>query len=377
MNERNRLTPVALTVERPVLHLILYTLVTDATLGEDLKHLMDGILLVGEAIEEAGVHHLAVAGVGLLRDVAALDDLDDLNTELLCEVVVTLIVCRYSHDRAGAVAHHDIVGDEDRDLLTGDRVDRGQTLDAYTGLLLHELCTLELRLLRCLVTVVHDGVPVRNLILVLIERRMLRSDDHEGDAIEGITTGGIDLELVINGLSCLISELEVHECTGAAADPGHLLLLDGLRIIDIIESLQETVRVLCDAEIPYVLRKLDDIAVADVALAALGILVREHDLAVRAVVDEGLRTEYEMMLIKLLKDPLGPLIVILMRGCDLTAPVKGEADLLHLILEVLDVLLGDDMRVSVGLDGIVLCRQSEGVEAHREEDVVPLHSALT
>ena len=377
VNERNRLTPVALTVERPVLHLILYTLVTDATLGEDLEHLVDGILLVGEAIEEAGVHHLTVAGVGLLRDIATLDDLDDLNTELLCEVVVTLIVCRYGHDRAGAVAHHDIVGDEDRDLLTGDRVDRRQTLDAYTSLLLHELCTLELRLLRCLVTVVHDGVPVRNLILVLIERRMLRSDDHEGDAIEGITTGGIDLELVIDGLSCLISELEVHERTGAAADPGHLLLLDGLRIIDIIESLQETVRVLCDAEIPYILRKLYDIAVADVALAALGILVRKNDLAVRAVVDEGLRTEYEIMLIELLKDPLGPLVVILMRGRDLTAPVEGEADLLHLILEVLDVLLRDDMRVGVGLDGIVLCRQSEGVEAHREEDVVALHSALT
>ena len=273
VNERNRLTPVTLTVERPVLHLILYTLVTDATLGEDLEHLMDGILLVGETVKEAGIHHLTVAGVGLLRDIAALDDLDDINAELLREVVVTLIVCRNGHDRAGAVAHHDIVGDEDRNLLAGDRVDRGQALDAYTGLLLHELCTLELGLLRSLVTVVHDRIPVRNLVLILIKCRMLWSDNHEGDAIEGITAGGIDLELVINGLSCLISELEVDKCTGAAADPGHLLLLDGLRIIDIIESLQETVSVLGDAEVPYVLRELYDIAVADVALAALGVLV--------------------------------------------------------------------------------------------------------
>ena len=377
VNERNRLTPVTLTVERPVLHLILYALVTDATLSEDLKHLMDGILLVGEAIEEAGVHHLAVAGVGLLRDVAALDDLDDIDTELLCEVVVTLIVCRNGHDRAGAVAHHDIIGDEDRDLLAGDRVDRGQTLDAYAGLLLHELCTLELGLLRGLLTVVHDRIPVRDSILILIECRMLRSNDHEGDTIEGITAGGIDLELIVNRLTCLICELEVHERTGAAADPGNLLLLDGLRIIDIIESLQETVGILGDAEIPYVLRQLHDVTVADVALAALGVLVRENDLTVRAVVDEGLRTEYEIMLIELLKDPLGPLIVILVGGCDLAAPVEGEADLLHLILEVLDVLLRDDMRVGVGLDGIVLCRQSEGVEAHREEDIVALHSALT
>ena len=377
VNERNRLTPVALTVECPVLHLILYTLVTDATLGEDLKHLMDGILLVGEAIKEAGVDHLAVAGVGLLRDVAALDDLDDIDAELLCEVVVTLIVCRNGHDRACTVAHHDIVSDKDRDLLSGDRVDRGQTLDAYAGLLLHELCTLELGLLCGLLTVVHDRIPVRDLVLILIECRMLRSDNHEGDAIEGIAAGGIDLELVVDGLSCLIGELEVHERTGTAADPGNLLLLDGLRIIDIIESLQETVCILGDAEIPYVLRKLYDVAVADVALAALGVLVRENDLTVRAVVDEGLRTEYEIMLIELLKDPLGPLIVILVGGCDLAAPVEGEADLLHLILEVLDVLLRDDMRVGVGLDGVVLCRQSEGVEAHREENIVALHSALT
>ena len=63
----------------------------------------------------------------------------------------------------------------------------------------------------------------------------------------------------------------------------NLLLLDVLRIVDILQTLQQLVRVLCDAEIPDLLRELDDIVMADIALAALGILVGEDDLAVRAL----------------------------------------------------------------------------------------------
>jgi hypothetical protein len=41
------------------------------------------------------------------------------------EGVVTLVVSRHGHDRAGAVLHQDVVGDVHRDLLAVDRIRDG------------------------------------------------------------------------------------------------------------------------------------------------------------------------------------------------------------------------------------------------------------
>ena len=48
-----------------------------------------------------------------LLHVAALDHLDDGQAELLGKLPVALVVAGHAHDDAGAVAHEDIVGDED------------------------------------------------------------------------------------------------------------------------------------------------------------------------------------------------------------------------------------------------------------------------
>ena len=136
------------------------------------------------------------------------------------------------------------------------------------------------------------------------------------------------------------------------------------------------VRILRDAQIPDILRQLDDVAVAHIALAALGILVGEDDLAVRAVVDQRLRTEDEPVVEELQKDPLRPLIIIRQGRGDLAAPVEGEADALQLILKVLHVGRGDDVRMGIGLDGVVFRRQTKGVKPHGEKDVIALQPAL-
>ncbi len=57
-------------------------------------------------------------------------------------------MCRHSHNRAGAVSHHDIIRDKDRNFFARDGVDGAETVDAHAGFVLDKLRPLKLRLLR-------------------------------------------------------------------------------------------------------------------------------------------------------------------------------------------------------------------------------------
>ncbi len=97
---------------------------------------------------------------------------------------------------------------------------------------------------------------------------MLGSDYHKGYAVKGIGTCGVDAELLavfLNG--------KVHKRARGLAYPVFLLEADIGQIINLVKTLQKLFGVLCNAEIPYLLGFLDDIAVAYIALAALGVLV--------------------------------------------------------------------------------------------------------
>ena len=54
------------------------------------------------------------------------DDHADRQLVGLGEFPVALVVARHRHHRAGAVVHEHEVGDENRQVLTGDRMDRAQ-----------------------------------------------------------------------------------------------------------------------------------------------------------------------------------------------------------------------------------------------------------
>ena len=79
------------------------------------------------------------------------------------------------------------------------------------------------------------------------------------------------------------------------------------------------------------------------------------------------------MLEHLQEDPLGPLVVVGVGGVDAAVPIKAVAQHLQLAGEVGDVLLGDDGRVDMVLDGVVLRGQAEGIEADGVQHVVALH----
>ena len=146
---------------------------------------------------------------------------------------------------------------------------------------------------------------------------MLRRDDHESHAEKRIRSCRINSEILIRTV-----DPEVDERTPGFSDPVLLLSADILREIHLIKTVEQLVRVLCDAEIPDFLGFLDDIAVADIAFSTLAVLVGQNDLAGRAVIDECLISVGQTMVKKLQEDPLCPLVIVFIRRVDHAAPVK-------------------------------------------------------
>src|SRR5699024_5347748 len=149
----------------------------------------------------------------LFGDVAAGHDLSNWQLKLGCKLVVTSIVRWHSHNRAGTVAHHDVVTDEYWDLLAIDRVG-GISADEYTGLFLVFL-TLQLRLARDVLQVCIDsilwvalavgplGVDIRTVILgacQFLHQLVLRSQHHVLSAEQSVRTSGEYADLVALGI---------------------------------------------------------------------------------------------------------------------------------------------------------------------------------
>ena len=79
------------------------------------------------------------------------------------------------------------------------------------------------------------------------------------------------------------------------------------------------------------------------------------------------------MLEHLQEYPLSPLVVLGVGGVHAAVPVKAVSQHLQLLGEILDVVLRDDGRMDVVLDGIVLRGQTESIEADGEQYIIALH----
>ena len=237
----DRLAPVTLPGEDPVAELIV-----------DLGHALPGLLqplldlllglLHGQAVQESGVDHDAGLTVGesFLLNVAALDHLDHRQTEGFGKLIVPGVVSRNRHDGAGAVAHQDVVGNKDGDLPTVDGIDGHDALQPDAGLVLVDLGALKvglfggLRLIRP--DLIHVGQPGSPLLNV----RMLRRNDHIGGAEQGVRPGGVNFQSVA-GIG-----VEVHLCTGGAADPVDLGGFDPVNVVYIRQIVDEPLGIFGD-----------------------------------------------------------------------------------------------------------------------------------
>ena len=337
-----------------------------------LLHGGDG-LFYRHAIEEAGVYHdarVVLEDKGLLGDVAAPDHLHDGQAEGRGEVPVPLVVARHAHDDAGAVAHEDVVGDEEGDALAVGGVHGLDTLEADASFLLVQFAPLKVGFSRGLRLVGGYLVPVLNLALPLLQIGVLRGNDHVGHAEEGVAPGGVDRQLVAVGGG------EVHLRALGPADPVALLDFDPVDEIHVLQIVDEPVGVLGDGQHPLGFLLADDLAAAALADALHHFLVGQDDLAAGAPVHGHGGLIGQALLEHLEEDPLSPLVVVRVRGVDLPVPVEGVAQHLKLLAEVGDVVMGDLGGVDVVFHGVVFRGQAEGVVADGEEDVIALHPLL-
>ncbi len=227
-----------------------------------------------------------------------LDRVDDRQAELRGEIVIALVAARYRHDGAGAVVHKHVVGGEQRQPGSGDRVG-GVQAGEQTGLLprlvhavlgglgfgretvrlhgLHRGGVAALPVLRSVV-----GPCGRNVLQQLV----FRGDDGERGAEQGIGTRRVDFHVLdaARGL-----DLEVDGGSMRFADPVALHEFDLLGPVDAIEVFDQTVSVCGDAHGPLAQLALEHREVAAFGLALGGdLLVGEHGAQSRAPVHRGL-----------------------------------------------------------------------------------------
>ena len=281
----------------------------------------------------------------------------------------------HGHDRAGAVAHHHVVGDPDGELLAVDRIDReGPGEDA--GFVLVE------------VAAVHVGLGGTGFLIgfdggLLIgggdfrDQRMLGGNDHVGRTEEGVGSGGKDGDLGLAVGNRRHVEDDVRAL--AAADPVFLEQLDAFRPVEGVEFVDQALRVFRDPQHPLAQRAaLDGVAFG---FPFFDFLVGEHRAEVGRppdgrVGDEGeadlvdliavpaLGLEFanrlgfvcflaEIRVIDLQENPLRPAHVFGIGGGDFPVPVVGETERFQLAAEGFDIGGGGDRRVLAGFDGVL------------------------
>ena len=327
------------------------------------------------------------------------DNLENGEVEFLGEFEVTFVVGGDGHDGAGAVAHHDVIGDPDRDFFSVDGVD-GVGSGGDAGFVFVEVAAFEVGFGGALGDVVFDGFAVF-LGGDFFDERMLGGEDHVGGSEEGVGAGGEDGDVVIHRrAACAPLDGEGDFGTFRAADPVSLEGFDGFGPVEGFEFVDEALGVFGDAEHPLAEgAALDGLAFG---FPFLDFFVGEDGAHARRPVDGGFVDEGEAVVVdfstahsfffefgngacflgllaevgvvELDEDPLGPLDVAGVGGVDFAVPVVSEAEGLELAAEVFDVGFGGDAGVLAGFDGVLFGGESEGVPAHGVEDVEAVHA---
>ena len=238
---------------------------------------------------------LADVGGPIVPTVGRLHRADDRQAERLGEVPVALVLARHRHDGAGAVAHQDVVRDEDGERLAVDRVGGGGAHE-HAGLLALGGLAVELALARR-----------RGAVRL---HRLLGRGGARGPARVGALGPGVGQELVdhrvlgrqhhVRGTEQRVGARgehrdgtdlggEAHLGALAAADPVPLHQLDRLRPVEPVEVGDQPIGVGGDAHHPLLHRTPEHGEVPALGPAVGGdLLVGQHRAQPRAPVHRHL-----------------------------------------------------------------------------------------
>ncbi len=191
---------------------------------------------------------------------------------------------------------------------------------------------------------VDDGVFGRNHCVGHSEARIgPRGEDTQSEVVPGYP------------------EVELHALR--ASDPIALHRLDPLGPVDLLETVEQLVRVLGDRKEPLLQVSLDDDITGTFARAVReDLFVGEHGLTSGAPVDWRVRSVREPGLEHLHEDVLVPVDERGIVAADLTAPVVHGAERYDTGLELRDPVLSERPGVLSRSNSGVFCRQPEGVE---------------
>ena len=375
VDDRDRRAPVALARDQPVAQAVVDRGFAPALLGQPGDDLSVG-LAVAHAVEAAGADHRPVARIGKALVVAsnlgvlALDHALQRQLEGLGELVVALVVGRHGHDRAGAVLHQHVVGDEHRDLLAVDRVDHAAP-QRHAGLLAILRAAFLGRLARGSVDVLADRRLGGRARYQPLQLGVLGGEDEEGRAEKGVGTGGEDREVEVDLLAA-----EGHLGALGTTDPVALHRDHVLGpVLEQLEVGEQALGVLGGLEEPLLELALHDLGAAALAAAVDDLLVGEHGGVLGAPLDRRLGAVGEPLLEEAEEDPLRPAVVLGRVGRQFARPVDRDPPLAELALEGGDRALGRDPWRLAGFDRVVLRRQAEGVVAHRVDHLEAVAAA--
>ena len=119
---------------------------------------------------------------------------------------------------------------------------------------------------------------------------------------------------------------EVDLGSFAATDPIALLGIHAIDEVDLIQPVEELLRVFGNFQHPLAFNLVRRLGTAALTLPVDDLLIREDAKTRRTPVDRHLFFEGETVFVELQKNPLRPLIVIGVGRIDLARPVKTEPE---------------------------------------------------
>ena len=374
VDDRNGAAPKSLTGQQPVPQAEVDLSLTEALLFQPVDRLRDRVGFV-QAIQPLTVDGRAVAGVRIAVPVVGrLDRSHDRQPVRVGEVPVALILAGHGHDRAGAVRRQHVVGQVDRHQFVVERIDPVRARE-HTALLEAALArqTLHLGFLA------NARDERRHFIAVfgcrdLLDQLVLRREHAERHAEARVRTRGVHPEAMARGSAIGVADLHLELGALGAADPVALHGDDALRPIQLVEVVEQLLRVLGDLEEPLLqVALLHDVARAFARAVGQHLFVGQHRLTSRAPVDRGLGPVDEARFQEPQKDPLRPADEVRIVTLHDATPVVHRADSLQRRRQLFDTGVGERTRMLPALDRGVLGRQPEAVEANRAQHAIPVH----